>query len=135
MAMDPINRKVTPPNVPQTTPTGPAKESAPADKKFDVGAVQGQLPAVQAQGAATAIRPNYERMASRIQTGVSRSMSRDQILDDLVDSETKQAFGDSASPQMTAAVADAFRTDPNLSQMFNQLYIKATSRANPGNAG
>ena len=29
----------------------------------------------------------------------------------------------------------AFRTDPNLSQMFNQLYIKAPSRANPGNAG
>ena len=135
MAMDPINRKVTPPNVPQAAPTGPAKESAPADKKFEVGGAPGQLPAGQAQGAAAAIRPNFERMASRIQAGVSKSMNRDQILEDLVDSETKQAFGESASPQMTAAVADAFRTDPNLSQMFNQLYIKATSKANPGNAG
>jgi len=130
--MDPINRKTTPPDVSQASPTGPAQGAGSAEKKFDVGATGGQVPS--AAGAAAAIRPNFDRMASRIQSYVSKSMSRDQVLDALVDSETKQTFGESASPQMTAAVAEAFRNDPHLSQMFNQLYIKATSKANSGNA-
>ena len=131
--MDPINRKPTPPNVPATGPTGPAQGAKPADRKFDVGGQAGASPTPA--GAAAAIRPNFDRMASRIQAGVSKSMTREQILEDLVGAETRQTFGDNASPEMSSAVADAFRTDPQLSQMFNQLYIKATSRVNPGNAG
>ena len=122
--MDPIQRKITP-NIegPQT----PAETPAPAGptQKFDLGALQGQQAAQQAQPM---IRPAFDQMASRIKDAVGRSLSKDQVREELIGDEAKQAFGPDATPEMTTAIADAFKNDPHLSQLFNQLYAKATEK-------
>lgn len=125
--MDPIQRKITP-NVqgPQTPPaTGGASGTG---KKFDVGAAGGAGGGggQEVQGIA---RPAFKEMASCIQDAVGRSLTREQVRDELIEHETKQTFGDQATPEMTAAIADAFKNDPHLSQLFNQLYAKATGKA------
>jgi hypothetical protein len=124
--MDPIQRK-TSPNIqaPQTPATGPADATG---KKFDVGGAGATGGAGNAQGAQGVARPAFDQMAAQIQNAVGRSLTRDQVRDELIDHEVKQTFGDSATPAMTAAVSEAFKNDPHLSQLFNQLYAKAAGK-------
>jgi hypothetical protein len=125
--MDPIQRKTTPniqgPQTPQST--GGVSGTG---KKFDVGGADAAQGGGSAQGAQGVARPAFNEMAACIQDGVGRSLSREQVRDELIEHETKQTFGDSATPEMTAAIAGAFKNDPHLSQLFNQLYAKATAK-------
>ena len=127
--MDPIQRKITPntgniQGPQETTPPGATESTG---KKFDLGSVSsGQSPA---QTAATgANRPIFDDMASFIRDAAGKSQSRDQVRQGLIEHETQRAFGDQASPQLTASISNAFASDPHLSQVFNQLYTKATQK-------
>jgi hypothetical protein len=128
--MDPIQRKITPntPNVqgPQG-PSGPGGAGA-TGKKFEVGAAEGAAGGGSTQGTQSVSRPAFTEMASVIQDGVGRSLTREQVRDELIDHETKSTFGDAATPEMSAAISDAFKNDPHLSQLFNQLYAQATAK-------
>jgi hypothetical protein len=128
--MDPIRNKITPAgpgNIqgPQQTPATDAA-SGPS-RKFDIGATEGATQANAAQRAQDVARPAFTEMAACIKSAVDRSLTRDQARDELIDHEAHGAFGDSATPEMSAAIGEAFRNDPHLSQLFNQLYAKAVA--------
>src|SRR2546423_12209168 len=108
--MDPIRNKITPntgniQGPQQTSAAGPAQGTG---KKFDVGSATGPTGAQGAEQTQSIGRPTFDDMASFIKDAASKSMSRDQVRDGLIEHETKKTFGDEASPQLTAAVSDAF---------------------------
>ena len=125
--MDPIRNNITPntgniQGPQQTSATGPTQGTG---KKFDVGAT-GDAATTQNTAATQNVgRPTFDDMASFIKDAAGKSQSRDQVRNGLIEHETKKAFGDKASPQLTAAISDAFSSDPHLSQLFNSLYTKA----------
>jgi len=128
--MDPIRRNNIPPNIPASAPAGDAAPAGKTDKKFEVGAGDpaGAAQSTPSAGAtAPMVRPNFERMAALLKSGADQSMTREQLRDHVINGETKHLFGDQATPEMQAAVADAFRDDPQLAQVMNRLLSKAGS--------
>jgi len=128
--MDPIRRNNIPPNIPNATPAGDAAPAGKTEKKFEVGAgdAAGGAQSTQSAGnTAAMVRPNFERMASMLKSGAAQSMTREELRDHVISGETKHLFGDKATPEMQAAVADAFREDPQLAQVMNRLLSKAGS--------
>jgi hypothetical protein len=63
-------------------------------------------------------------MASLIEQGLNQSMDREQLREHVISGETKNMFGDLATPELTAAVTEVFRGDPHLSQALNRLLGK-----------
>ncbi|MBX3381976.1 MAG: hypothetical protein KF864_00550 [Phycisphaeraceae bacterium] len=72
--------------------------------------------------AAPVDQARFDRIAGTIRTGLSAGHTRDQIMDRLIADETQARFGSAATPQMTASVAESFRTDPALSQLVSRLF-------------
>lgn len=112
-------------------PEGPKKTegASGADKAgFQEAMGAGKAGGAGGSGAAQGggpIRPNFDRIASRIQEGLSNGQSKEQILEGVVDDQLTQQFGDKASPEMASAITEKFTTDPQLSQIFNRLYNQA----------
>ena len=129
--MNPIQPKFTPPAiVPQTpaketTSTSSTKGAEEAERAFDVGSTPTTGATQAAPTTANIARPNYDRIRSLIESGNSQSMSRDQLREHVITGETKNIFGNNASPEMTSAVSEAFQNDPQLSQLLNRLLSKA----------
>ena len=132
--MDPIRNKITPAGAgniqgpQQTDATGATGATAGPTKKFDIGATEGATQAGAAQQAQEIARPAFTEMAACIKSAVDRSLTRDQARDELIEHEAHSAFGDNATPEMSAAIGQAFHSDPHLSQLFNQLYAKAIAQ-------
>jgi hypothetical protein len=119
--MDPIRPKITPNIQPSATPpAAPADEAAA--RKFDVGTAGPVQPSAVAQ---TIARPNFDRIRALINDPSVKSLSREQLREHVIASETRHLFGDNASPEMVASVTQAFEDDPHLSQLFNRLVSKA----------
>jgi len=113
-------------------PQGPKKTegASGADKAgFQKAMGAGQTGATQGgggnAGGAGPVRPNFDRIASRITEGLSKGESKEQILEGVVDDHLTQQFGDKATTEMTATVTEKFTDDPQLSQIFNRLYSQA----------
>ena len=68
------------------------------------------------------LQPNFDRIASKIQEGLSNGQSKDQILEGVVDDHLTEHFGDKATPEMAAEITEKFNSDPQLSKIFSQLY-------------
>jgi hypothetical protein len=73
---------------------------------------------------------HFDRINGTIRNGLASGQSRDQIMEQLVSDETRERFGDAATPQMTASVAESFRSDPSLSQLVARLFA-ASQRSSP----
>jgi hypothetical protein len=67
----------------------------------------------------------FDALRSIIQDGVDRGLGEDEILDEIVGSELKGAFGDSIARMTAKDVAEAVANDPNLSEMFARLIAMA----------
>ena len=76
--------------------------------------------------------PDFDRISAQIRESAGKSLTREQVRDQLIDSETRRIFGEHATPQMATAVSEAFASDPHLSQLFNQLFSKATDKGGMG---
>ncbi len=132
--MNPIQPKFTPPGISQPTKaneTSATENTTGADeaaRAFEVGSGPAAAATQTAQSAANIVRPNYDRIRSLIDSGNSQSMTREQLRDHVVGGETTNLFGSNASPEMKAAVSDAFQNDPHLSQLLNRLLSKASGR-------
>ena len=113
--MDPI-RRTTGPHKPQDI--AGAAPSAPPSQPFAAGA---------AAPIAGAARPEFTRIAARISQGIARKQSRDDIMRDVVSTETRERFGSLATPQMAESVAESFRSDPALSALVAKLFAAAAS--------
>ena len=86
----------------------------------------------QATPAATNVdQPNFERISARIQDGVDRSLTRDQILESVIDGEIQAAYGPEASHEMVNAVTEAFRNNEQLKSLFNKMYSMIADRDGP----
>src|SRR4051812_11551665 len=109
--MDPIQRKTTP-NV-QGPQTPPPTTGTGAASKFNLTTNTSQPTTPQ-----SIARPNFDALQTQIQDAVNRSLTRDQVRDEVIDKQAKDAFGSSASPAMTASISEAFKNDPHLSQLF-----------------
>ena len=123
---DPIHRRTTP-DVGRAAEAGQvsAGQAAPAAPKFQVGG-----PATPTPPPALP-RPNFERIAARVEQlrqGSNPPLTRDQVRERVIGEETRDLFGRSATPAMAAAVDNAFRNDPQLAHLFNQLYNKAIAQ-------
>lgn len=126
--MDPIRRNNIPPNIPNAAPAGDAAPAGKTEKKFEVGAGDAASGAQSTQSTgstAAMVRPNFERMASMLKSGDAQNMTREQLRDHVISGETKHLFGEQATPEMQAAVSEAFRDDPQLAQVMNRLLSSA----------
>ncbi|HEY7120132.1 MAG TPA: hypothetical protein VH475_26325 [Tepidisphaeraceae bacterium] len=119
--MDPISRKISPNIQPPVTPA-PATPAQETTRKFEVGSSEVTQAAGQAQ---TIARPCFDRIRALLNDPAVKSLPREQLREHVIASETKHIFGDNASPDMVAAVTQAFEDDPHLSQLFNRLVSKA----------
>ncbi|HSI32799.1 MAG: hypothetical protein ACAI43_25395 [Phycisphaerae bacterium] len=120
-----------PPNVGAPQQAGEATPAGKADKSeraFELGAPQ-TTGAAQGSGPTVPVpvRPNFDRMASLIEQGLSQSMDREQLREHVISGETRNMFGDLATPELTEAVTEVFRGDPHLSQALNRLLGKVTA--------
>jgi hypothetical protein len=113
--MDPI-RRTSGPSRPQDVPasSGPAPATGPS-------------PAFGAAPTGGIARPEFNRIAARINEGLARKQSRDEIMQDVIASETRERFGPLASPGMAASVAESFRTDPALTGLVARLFAAAAA--------
>lgn len=73
-------------------------------------------------------QPNLERISARIQDGLDRSLTKDEILENVIDGEIQVAFGPQASPEMVNAVTEAFRNNEQLKSLFNRMYSMIADR-------
>ena len=121
--MDPIQPKSTP-NI-QPPQLAEAKSASEATQKFTLNAA---TPAVPTTTAQPTHRPVFDGLATQIQNAVGRSLTREQVRDEVIGEQAKQAFGESATPAMATAIGEAFKSDPHLSQLFNQLYAQAVAK-------
>jgi hypothetical protein len=119
--MDPINRKISPNIQPPATPT-PASGAQETTRKFEVGSAEATQANVAPQ---TIARPCFDRIRALLNDPSVKSLPREQLREHVIASETKHLFGENASPDMVAAVTQAFEDDPHLSQLFNRLVSKA----------
>lgn len=65
---------------------------------------------------------HFTLLRSRIQEGIAKNLSKDDILEDLVTFETTRAFGKDATEEVRKKVADQFREDPRLASLFGELF-------------
>ncbi|MEM7624459.1 MAG: hypothetical protein AAF333_02400 [Planctomycetota bacterium] len=98
-------------------PTGGAKFNAPAP-------AAGSTPAGKPTGASGG--PNLDAIKSRVQDALDQGKTKPEILDLLVEEHLQETLGDDATPALKAKVADQFRADPQLTQLFNAVYNAAT---------
>lgn len=130
-SMDPIRRTTGPESTPEIRGPAQAQPATPPQRAFGVNEVAG----VQgAQGAQAAAGPSgvertqearFARLAGRIRDGVAQHWDRDRIMQDLIADETRERFGNMATPDMANAVAESFRNDPALSQLMARLFAAA----------
>lgn len=99
----------------------------------DVDQVQAAAQAFGAEGVDAVAAARYEAMRMRIREGLAAGRTRDEILDDLVGSETRRAFGERAGEELRAKVAASFREDPSLRRLFEELM--GAARADDAPAG
>ena len=125
--MDPIRSKPGP-DIYKTGETRPAEPSAPPSQDFEVGATS--APPSQ-PGAAPISHPTFDRFRACIDLSVRQGHDKQQILQDLVDSELRQTFGPKSSDAMRQAVVEKFQSDPQLSGLFNQLLSAAKRGSGP----
>lgn len=111
--MDPI-RRTSGPQKPQDVPA--ATPAAPT------GAAAGTFGAAAASAAGAVARPEFTRIAAKINEGISRKLPRDDIMRRVVESEARERFGSLATPQMTESIAETFRSDPALSGLVAKLF-------------
>ncbi len=125
--MDPIRPKG--PNDPVNRPGEVSKSegTGPADRKFEVDATSGSGGSGEVEGPR--VEANFERIQSAIRQGLSESKTRDQILDGLVEDETARVLGADVPREVAGSVAESFRNDPTLKDLFDQLFHKATAEA------
>ena len=97
--MDPIRPKITPNLQPGATPPATPADPAAATRKFDVGTTG---PVQHAPAAQTIARPNFDRIRTLVNDPSVKSLSREQLREHVIASETRHLFGDHASPQMVA---------------------------------
>jgi hypothetical protein len=119
--MDPIRPKITP-NIQPPANTPPAAPTEQTGKKFEVGSTGATQPVIVPQ---TIARPSFDRIRALLNDPSAKTMSREQLREHVIASETKHLFGDNADHDMVAAVTQAFEDDPHLSQLFNRLVSKA----------
>lgn len=108
-------------------PVGPAGETGAADKaKFKDAMGAAPIGAGSAgQSQINALKPNFEKLSSRIKQGVAEGQDKQSILKSVISEQLSEQFGSGALPQMTDAVTEKFQSDPQLSQLFNRLYAQA----------
>ncbi len=103
-------------------PIGPGESAGPdkAKKVFDVAGTERAAEQIK-----KVVRENYDAVRNRIQDGLRRGLSKEQILHELTRDELTDAFGPTVSQGMVAAVAKAVTEEPSLSQVFGRLFDKA----------
>lgn len=128
---DPIRNRPIGPGQPyvgdvgKTDPPTPVAPKAP-QKEFEVGAVS-QPPAREVEAR---VMQNYGAVSSRIQDGLKRGLDRGQILQELARHELSDLFGGKVTDAAVKYVSDAVANNPNLSQMFGQLFKLASAEQN-----
>lgn len=98
-------------------PTSGAQFNAPASAAGNTPASQPSKPA----GGA-----NLDAIKSRVQDALDQGKSKPEILDLLVEEHLEQTLGDNATAEVKTKVAQQFRADPQLTQLFNAVYNAAT---------
>lgn len=73
------------------------------------------------------VREQFDSVASRIRDGVGRGLDKQAILNDLAEHELSAMFGEKASERMVGDIAEAISNDPNLSRLYDKLYLRATA--------
>lgn len=125
--MDPIKSN-RPPNAPRSTPPRQT-HGTKSQKSFGVNQTPpGGQPLESDRDQV--IHPNFARIRSRIEHALNRSLDKDQVFQDLIQSEVEHALGSGASKQLVDSVTEAYRKDPALTKLFDQLYEKATADSN-----
>lgn len=128
MAIDPVNPASS---AKPLAPASAVTAAAPA-QAVDAAAALSRASEVDATSAAFAVAgaarvggsdqvSAFTLFKARIQDGIRRNLSREAILDDLIAFETSRAFGNTATREMREKVADHFRTDPRLADLFGSL--------------
>ena len=110
-------------------PVGPAGETSAADKAKFKEAMGGAAPVgagSAGQPQIDALKPNFEKLSSRIKQVVDEGQDKQTILKSVISEQLNEQFGSAATPMMTDAVTEKFLSDPQLSQLFNRLYTQAT---------
>ena len=126
--MDPIRSKSSS-DIPRPAETRPAQAPQSAEQasaKFEIDSARTET---ARSAAAAAADPNFERLRGRIEAGIAKAHPRQRILEDLVDDELERAFGKGAGAEVREAVVELFGADPQLSDLFNQLYARAARDA------
>jgi hypothetical protein len=121
----PSVKKSEPHSAPSATPAADLQRSSGATPPKKLSAIDAAAEAFRAAGAAK-VEPaggpsHFALLRTRIQDGIARNLSKDEILDDLVTFETTRAFGADASAEVRKKVADQFRDDPRLAALFGEL--------------
>ncbi len=117
--------KIVPPAPPVATPVGDLQKASGALPPKKLSAIDAAAEAFRAASAAK-VEPaggatHFALLRTRIQDGINKNLSKDAILDDLVTFETTRAFGTDATVEMRKKVADQFREDPRLAELFGEL--------------
>ena len=128
---NPINQPQGTPDAGKTDKAGKTNEAGFGDAMQGTGAAGGAGATGatgSAQQASQAGGPTFDRMSQQIRKGIDENKPKEEIMRDVVEDQLTAQFGDKVTPEMTNAVAEKFESDPNLSQLFNQLYAEATRR-------
>ncbi|MEM9420304.1 MAG: hypothetical protein AAGA25_14795 [Planctomycetota bacterium] len=125
-----INGPLRPTGPGNTNPVnGPDKTSAakPAgDAKFNPQVNAPQTGATPSAPKGSEGGPNLDAIKSRVQDALDQGKTKPEILDLLVEEHLAQTLGDAANDGVKKKVADQFRNDPQLTQLFNAVYNAAT---------
>jgi len=119
----PIDRKPIQP--PTTSEVGGEKKADPVRQPFRVG--PGDVEQLREH-----VRTNFDALQTRIRAGLTQGLTKPQILADLAGHELANAFGPKVvSGNMVAAVTQAVQSNPKLTQVFDELFRKATAERPP----
>lgn len=113
---------------------GPKRPNRPdgAGRAEGVGKAKGKdfaqgLSGPAAADAAKSFQPGdatYQRMRSRIEGGLAKGWSQDEILADVIKGELDEFLGGEASPEVAQSVSQAFQDNGQLQSLFNQVLAR-----------